>query len=121
MPDWKHLLVTAGGAGYIVDVESRTLVERIGSDIVSVGDAYNRSVLFLNHGDRSFEAFGIPGRLWKTDTISCGGFRNLDVEGDEFIGEARQASEPEWVRFAVKLASGEVTWRPLPSGTSPPV
>ncbi|HEX3582002.1 MAG TPA: hypothetical protein VH087_09595, partial [Thermoanaerobaculia bacterium] len=111
LPDRKHLLVTAGGAGYLLDLESRALVERIGDDIVSVGDAYNRSVYFVNHGNRSFEAFGIPGRLWKTGTIGCGEFRNLDVDGETFVGEARQESEPEWVRFAVKLATGEVLWR----------
>ena len=110
MPDGKHLLVTACGAGYLVDLQSRALVERIGSDIVSVGDAYNRSVYFVNHGDRSIEAFGIPGRLWKTEAIGCGGFRNLDVDGETFIGEARQASEPEWVRFVVQLATGEVSF-----------
>jgi hypothetical protein len=86
-------------------------VERIGNDIVSVGDAYNRSVYFVNHGDRSFEAFGIPGRLWKTGTIGCGGFRGVDVEGEAFIGEARRQSDPEeWARFSVSLRSGEVSW-----------
>jgi hypothetical protein len=109
MPDGKHLLVTACGAGYLVDLQSRALVERIGNDIVSVGDAYNRSVYFVNHGNRSIEAFGIPGRLWKTGAIGCGGFRNLDVDGDTFVGEARKSSEPEeWAGFAVKLATGEV-------------
>jgi hypothetical protein len=112
LPDGKHLLVTAGGAGYILDLQSRALVERIGDDIVSVGDAYNRSVYFVNHGDRSFEAFGIPGRLWKTEAIGCGGFRGLDVEGEAFIGEARLQSEPEeWAPFSVSLRTGEVEWR----------
>jgi len=111
LPDGNHLLVTAGGAGYILDLQSRALVERIGDDIVSVGDAYNRSVYFVNHGDRSFEAFGIPGRLWKTGDIGCGGFRGLDVEGETFIGEARRSAEPEeWARFSVSLRSGEVSW-----------
>ncbi len=111
MPDGKHLLVTAGGAGYIVDLQSRALVERIGNDIVSVGDAYNRSVYFVNHGNRSIEAFGIPGRLWKTGTLSCGELRGLDVDGETFVGEARRSSEPEeWGRFSVSLRTGEVSW-----------
>jgi hypothetical protein len=112
LPDGKHLLVSAYGAGYLIDVESRTLVERIGNDIASVGDAYMGSVVFVNHGDRSFEAFGIPGRLWKTDAISCGGFRALDVEGETFVGEARRDAEGEWTRFSVSLATGEVSWPP---------
>lgn len=90
LPDGKHLFVSACGAGYLLDVQSRTLVERIGNDIVSVGDAYRGSVFIVTHDHRSFEAFGIPGRLWKTEAIGCGGFRGLDVEGATFIGEARQ-------------------------------
>jgi hypothetical protein len=111
LPDGKHLFVSAGGAGYILDFRSRTLVERIGNDVVSVGDAFMGSVFIVTHGHLSFEAFGMPGRLWKTDTIGCGGFRGLTFEGEEFVGEARQEGEPEWTPFAVKLATGEVSWR----------
>jgi hypothetical protein len=111
LPDMMHWIVCAGGAGYIIEVPSRTLVERIGHDIVEVGDAYRRSVYFVNHGNRSIEAFGIPGRLWKTETIG-GEIRNLDVEGETFVGEAKRESAGEWVRFTVKLASGEVSFGP---------
>jgi hypothetical protein len=110
LPDLMHWLVTAGGAGYIIEVPSRTLIERIGNDVTSVGDAYMGSVVFVNHGDRSFEAFGIPGRLWKTEAISCGGFRGLTVDGETFVGEARREAEGEWRRFAVHLRTGEVSW-----------
>ena len=34
MPDGKHLFVSAQGAGYIIDLKSRTLVEEIGTDVV---------------------------------------------------------------------------------------
>lgn len=110
LPDRKHLLVSAGGAGYLIDLESRTLVERLGDDIVEVGDAYNRSVYFVNHGNLCIEAFGIPGRLWKTGAIGIGGLRNLDVDGETFVGEARQEPDAEWVRFSVKLTNGEVSF-----------
>jgi hypothetical protein len=56
----------------------------------------------------SLEAFGRTGRLWKTDTISSGGFRETGITDDSIVGEARQASPPGWVRFSVKLATGEV-------------
>jgi hypothetical protein len=111
LPDGKHLFVSAGGAGYILDARSRALVERIGNDVVSVGDAFMGSVFIVTHGHRSFEAFGIPGRLWKTGTIGCGGFRGLTFEGEEFVGEARQEGEPEWAAFSVKLLNGEVSFR----------
>ena len=34
MPDNKHLFVSVEGAGYILDAQSRTLVETIGTDVV---------------------------------------------------------------------------------------
>lgn len=111
MPGNERLFVSAAGAGYIIDVCSRTLVETIGDDVVSVGRDESGEVFVVNHDDRSFEAFGRAGRLWKTDAISCGGFRNLTLDENEFAGEARQASEPEWVAFSVHLATGEVSWR----------
>jgi hypothetical protein len=111
LPDGKNLFVSAGGAGYILDLQSRTLVERIGDDVVSVGDAFMGSVFIVTHDHRSFEAFGIPGRLWKTGPIGCGGFRGLTFEGEEFIGEARQDGDDKWASFAVKLATGDVSWR----------
>jgi len=111
LPDLMHWLVTANGAGYIIEVPSRKLVERIGYDITSVGDAYNRSIYFVNHGERSIEAFGIPGRLWKTAPIGCGGFRDLTVDGATFVGEARKSAEPEeWRRFSISFLTGEVSW-----------
>ena len=109
MPGNKQLFVSAAGAGYIIDACSRRLVETIGDDVVSVGRDESGEVFIVNHDDRSFEAFGPAGRLWKTDAISCGGFRNLTLDQNEFAGEARQSSEPEWVAFSIDLATGEVS------------
>ncbi|HEX7140829.1 MAG TPA: hypothetical protein VF219_23450 [Vicinamibacterales bacterium] len=108
MPGNKQLFVSAAGAGYIIDVMSRTLVETIGNDVVSVGRDGSGEIFVVNHDDRSFEAFGCEGRLWKTDAIGCGGFRNLTLYENAFAGEARQSSEPEWVAFSVNLLTGEV-------------
>jgi hypothetical protein len=110
MPGKKQLFVSAAGAGYIIDACSRNLVEKIGDDVVSVGHDESGEVFIVNHDDRSFEAFGPAGRLWKTYTISCGGFRNLTLDACELAGEARQSSEPEWIGFSVDMATGKVTW-----------
>lgn len=106
MPDGKHLFVCAAGAGYIIDATSRTLVERTGTNVVDVGRT--GTVFVVNHNDMSLEAFGKRGRLWKTDTISSGGFRRMTASDDAIIGEARQASTEGWAGFSVKLATGEV-------------
>lgn len=66
MPDNKHLFVSAGGAGYILDARSRTLVERTGCEIVGVTRDARMTLFVVNHNDVSFEVFGPAGRLWKT-------------------------------------------------------
>ena len=63
MPDGKHLFVSAGGAGYIIDERSRTLVERTGNEIVGVMRDASMTLFVVNHNDVSFEAFGPGGRL----------------------------------------------------------
>ncbi len=109
MPDGR-LFVSACGAGYILDLKSRALIEKIGDDVMTVVRDDSGSLLIVNHDDKSFECFGSSGRLWKTKPLGCGGFRRLTIEGDELLGEARQASEPEWTAFAVKLATGYIKW-----------
>jgi hypothetical protein len=106
MPDDKHLFVSAKGAGYIIDLKSRTLVETIGTEVAGVMSDYRTTVFVVDHNGMSLEAFGKSGRLWKTDSISSGGFREMAVTETTFTGEARRASG--WTPFSVDLATGEV-------------
>jgi hypothetical protein len=110
MPDGKHLFVSAEGAGYIIEVKSRRLVEQIGMDVAGVSRDGPMTVFIVDHNGMSLEAFGPNGRLWKTDTISCGGFGDTAFTDTCLIGEARQASRPGWTRFSVDLATGEVAF-----------
>jgi hypothetical protein len=104
MPGGKQLFVSAKGAGYIIDLESRTLVEKIGLHAAGVTVDASRMVMLIDHDGMRLEAFGTTGRLWKTDTISSGGFREISLEDNSIAGEARQASG--WTRFSVELATG---------------
>lgn len=106
MPDHRHLFVSAKGAGYIIDLKSRTLVEEIGNDVARVHLDEPGTFFVVDHDGKSLEAFGRNGRLWKSGVISCGGFRELSLTDDRLIGEARQASG--WTDFSVDLATGEV-------------
>jgi hypothetical protein len=106
MPDGKHLFVSAQGAGYIIEVKSRRLVEQIGTDVAGVARDGPMTLFIVDHNGMSLEAFGRNGRLWKTDTISCGGFRDTAFTATCLIGEARQASG--WTPFSVDLETGEV-------------
>src|SRR5206468_3938460 len=49
MPDRKHLFVSAAGAGYIIDLKSRTLVEQTGTEIVGVLRDEPLSVFAVDH------------------------------------------------------------------------
>ena len=72
MPDNKHLFVSAGGAGYILDAGSRKLVERTGDEIVGVIRDEDMTLFVINHNDAVFEAFGPEGRLWKSEAHFLG-------------------------------------------------
>ncbi|HXA19534.1 MAG TPA: hypothetical protein VN380_21270 [Thermoanaerobaculia bacterium] len=108
MPDNKHLFVSAKGAGYIIDLKTRTLVEQIGTHVAFVWRDAPNTLLTVDHNGMSLEMFGRSGRLWKTDTISAGGFREMSLEDGFIAGEARRGSGEGWVRFSVKVATGEV-------------
>lgn len=106
MPDHKHLFVSAKGAGYIIDLKSRTLVETIGTHVAGVTSDEPRTLFLVDHNGMSLEAFGPSGRLWKTDTISSGGFRGMTLTDTTIEGEAQRAFG--WIAFSVDLATGEV-------------
>jgi len=112
MPGDRHLFVSAEGAGYIIDLKSRTLVEEIGPNVAGVMWDDLRTVFLVDHDGRSLEAFGENGRLWKTDIISCEGFRDTAITDTHFAGEARHPSSGAWTCFCVELATGEVRWYP---------
>ncbi|HEX7136696.1 MAG TPA: hypothetical protein VF219_02575 [Vicinamibacterales bacterium] len=110
MPGDTHFFVSAAGAGYIIEALTRTLVEKIGDDVVTVGFDESRTLFFVNHDDRVLEAFAPFGRrLWKTENIGCG-FRGLTLNENHIVGEAQLSSDAEWSAFAVDLATGEVRW-----------
>jgi hypothetical protein len=83
-------------------------VEEIGLDVARVLVNERGTLFIVDHNGLSLEGFGKSGRLWKTDPIGCGGFRDTALTNTSLIGEARQASPRRWVGFSVKLATGEV-------------
>lgn len=107
MPDGKHLFVSASGAGYILDLKSRTLVERTGSEVVGTHRNDSMTLFLVIHNGESLEGFGPNGRLWRTEPIGSG-LRKIRYTDEEVIGEAWQTAERQWVAFAVDVATGEV-------------
>ncbi|HEY2093803.1 MAG TPA: hypothetical protein VGJ81_18175 [Thermoanaerobaculia bacterium] len=112
MPDGEHLFVSACGAGYMIHLKSRTLVERLGTEIVGVHRDALMTFFLIEHV-ATLEAFGVATRLWKTEPLGAGGLRILGLTDDEVVGEALQASG-KWSEFAVRVTTGEVSY-----GSSP--
>jgi hypothetical protein len=108
MPDWKHLFVSAQGAGYIIDLQSRQLVATVGTEVVEV-IGFPLGLFVVNHSV-SLQAFGPNGVLWKTGRISCGGFRGIVVTETRLFGEARHPRRGEWCGFSLDLATGDVSF-----------
>ena len=108
MPGDKHLFVSAAGAGYVIDACSRTLVEKIGDDVVGTIRDEERTLFVVNHDDVSLEAFDSEGRLWKTAPLGAGGLRDFRFEDDEIGVEARQADD-QWQWTIIDVKSGNVT------------
>jgi hypothetical protein len=108
MPDGEHLWVSAEGAGYILDLKSRALVEEVGTEVTGVLRDDPMTVFVVNHNDMRLEAFGKTGRLWRTGSIGWGGFRQIAITDTRIIGEARQPFPPWWACFSVNLGTGEV-------------
>ncbi|HEX7137172.1 MAG TPA: hypothetical protein VF219_04980 [Vicinamibacterales bacterium] len=108
MPNGKHLFVSASGAGYILDLKTRTLVERTGAEVVGTHRNDSMTLFLVIHNGGSLEAFGPDGRLWKTKPIGSG-LRKIRYTDEEVIGEAWQKPDRQWVRFDVNVATGEVT------------
>jgi hypothetical protein len=73
MPD-GHLFVAARGAGYILDVRSRTLIAKLGDDVMGLFRDDSGTHLIVNDADKILECFGPSGRLWKTKPLGSGGF-----------------------------------------------
>ena len=108
MPDGRHLFVSAEGAGYIIELKSRTLVEEIGTEVAGVMRDDPMTVFIVDHDGMSLEGFGKSGRLWKTEPISSGGFRRMAITDTSLVGEARHPLLLGWAAFSVTLATGEV-------------
>jgi hypothetical protein len=108
MPDGKHLFVSADGAGYIIELKSRTLVEQIGTEVSGVMRDNSMTFFVVVHNGRSLEAFGREGRLWKTGAIGCERIRHMDMGNTTITGEGVHPLLPGWSNFSVDLATGKV-------------
>jgi hypothetical protein len=109
-PDGRHGVVVAGGTAYVVDAESRRLVDHFGANIEDVFLVAANGYVLLGNG-LWFEALGPSGLVWRTRRISWDRMRNLSLDGTAVRGEASAPWGPDgaWYPFEVDAVTGSVS------------
>lgn len=104
----KLYLIVSNGAGYIVDIESASLVAEVGDSYVHTVLAVPDLGLVVSGGQCNFQAIGIDGQqLWESAEVSFDGMRNVALDGSLVKGEG---SDPDdvWYPFQIDLTTEEV-------------
>lgn len=100
--------VVAGGRGYVIDTQSRTLLHKTDrSHFVDVVADLEPGA-FVVADDLRLYGYGNDGRRWLTPRISWDGIRNLVLEGHLVKGEA-WGLDDKWYGFTLDPSSGQVT------------
>jgi hypothetical protein len=105
-PNGHHVLVVSGGQGYVVDPETKALIETIGAAITSVHLHAKHQLLLLDHQGIAFEAIGRAGKAWRSRRLSFDGFRAIEISDNEIVGEGWNAADQKWQPFTVDLRTG---------------
>ncbi|WP_431204774.1 hypothetical protein ACQ86E_06895 [Bradyrhizobium betae] len=105
-PNGSDVIVIAMGEAVIVDPETRSLRDSIGSQIEEIFVLEEEKfVVFRSIVD--FCAMAADNTKWHSPRISWDGFRNLTRRGLELSGEAWTPIEDAWVPFKLDLSNGQ--------------
>lgn len=109
-PNEKHAVIVAGGTAYVVDPDSRNLIESFGGQIDAIIPVPELRYVLIRNGV-SFEAMGPTGIVWKSRRISWDGMRNISLLGSTVHGEAYRPEGVEvmWDAFELDILTGSVT------------
>jgi len=105
-PNGQHLIVISGGEGYVIDPETKSLVEAVWRTITSVHVYARQEMLVLNRQEVAFFSIGRGGRVWHTRRLSWDGFRNVEFRDGEIIGDGWDAPNQAWHPFRVDVRTG---------------
>ncbi len=108
-PNGREALVVAGGQGYLIEPNLRTVLSTFGSGVIEGVLHYAPlQALVFNHQGLLFEALGPKGTLWKTRRISWDGMGDIRMSGSTLSAEAWDALNHTWREFHVNLETGVV-------------
>lgn len=103
----KAIVVVAGGAGYIIDVNERRLVRDLFGNIQDILFVAEFGAIIVSNGFW-LEAFNAHQIIWKSRRFSWDGIRHIACSGVIVTGEAFDPMSDKWFPFRVDLSSGEV-------------
>ena len=105
-PNGSHVIIFAGGQGYTIDPDTRSLIKTWGGAVEIAIEFQDRRVIVLGDG-LWFEAIGETGTLWRSKRISWDGMQGITLSEGRILGEAWNP-DGFWVPFSVDLTTGEV-------------
>ncbi len=109
-------IVVAGGMGYVVELDTRTLVRSFGGALNDVFYLPDRERVIFGNG-LWFECEGASGLVWKTPRLSWDGTENVRLEGYLLRGSAFDVNDQCWHPFAVDIETGDVEGGAKPPAT----
>jgi hypothetical protein len=104
-PDQRHMIVIAGGVGYIIDPETAKQTHQLSGFIKHVISAPELGAVVLGD-DLQFESLRAEGFWWQSGRISWDGFRKIAKSGTILTGESYSAIDQVWSPFVLDLTSG---------------
>ncbi|MEM7715885.1 MAG: hypothetical protein AAF349_20310 [Cyanobacteria bacterium P01_A01_bin.68] len=104
-PNRIHLIIISKRQGYVINPESRELLEVFGGKILNVIDApILYSTLFVNGSH--ILCYDSSGLLWKNIEISWNNIHKIKLEGAIMTGEFF-SNEESWMPFWLNIKTGE--------------
>lgn len=106
--DADRAIVVAGGAGYLVDLQSRRAILEFGGTIEWALALPEKSQLILADGIK-FQALGKDGLLWTSERISWDGMKDVKRDGNFIRGEAYSPLDDAHKSFDLDLRTGALS------------
>ncbi|WP_017478640.1 hypothetical protein [Pseudomonas sp. PAMC 26793] len=104
-----HVIVVAGGQGYIVDVRNGLLLKHFGGDIENLISIPELGSTLVSNG-LWLRLFKGDAEVWCTERLSLDGIRDIQVSlTDGFITGDGWYLEDSWYPFKVCISTGEAT------------
>jgi hypothetical protein len=118
-PNRVDLIIISRGQAYIINPESRNLIDTFGSNIIAVIDApdkYIKSsypepyivspfILFIDNSH--LICYDYSGLVWRNIEISWNNVRKLKVENSRLIRECCSLESGSWLPFWLSIKTGE--------------